>query len=210
MTELAQVVNEMVGQGLSTDEIVERLNSALVSHGIVFEPKSAKDLSLNSDEIQSNTAGGGTMDDGEIVVYYDSDHGLEEVFDGEEPESIKNFLTAVRNVVEHELVHREQLDKSSGKIKGDKPHNVVAYLSNPAEAMAMARQCVNQFLDLGYQKQQILQLLRAPWRRTDGVPGRGESDIFWNYTEWFDGKDPDFQRFVKYMVDYLTSDFSET
>jgi hypothetical protein len=198
------VEQEIVGKHLSTDEIINVLNQVGRDYEFEFRPKDSKNLSLNYDEVASNLSGGGTLDNGWIVIFYDPAEGLEDVFDDES--LARQFYTAVRNVIEHELVHREQLDRSDLHAQGDDPYNTVKYLSNPSEIMAMARQAVNQFLDLGYNEHQVLQLLRAPWKKMSHVPDRSESDVFWNYTEWFDGHDPVFQKFVRYMADYLTSE----
>ena len=204
MAAVRRAVKGLVGKGLATEEIVDGLNLATVSYDVVFEPKYARNIRLNYDEVSSNIAGGGTADDGTIIVNYDTEHGLEEVF-AEEGEQLRDFLTAVQNVVDHELVHREQLDRSNGQARGKDPHDTANYLAQPEESMAMAKQAANQFLQLGYTKQQVLNLLRAPWRKRDGVPDRGESDIFWTYTEYFDGQDPAWQRFARYMSDYLNT-----
>jgi hypothetical protein len=201
---MAVVEEKIVGQNLSTMEIVDILNEVGKEFEFEFRPKDSKNLSLNSDEVAANLSGGGTLDSGWIVIYYDPAGGLTEIFDDES--LAQQFYTATRNVIEHELVHKEQLVRSELHAQGDDPHNVVQYLSNPSEIMAMAKQAVNQFLDLKYTPDQILLLLRAPWKDINHAPGRGESDVFWNYTEWFDGKDPVFQKFVRYMTDYLTSE----
>lgn len=196
------IETQVVGQKLPVLEIVELLNSAVERFEVEFQSKDSRNLSLNYDEVAANIAGGATTDNGWIIVYYDPVVGFEDTF---EDESItRQFYTAVRNVIEHELVHREEQKRSGNKAKGENPHDTVKYLSNPSEMMAMARQSVNQFLDLGYTKEQVAQLLRAPWDLNSiNTPNRSESDVFWNYTEWFDGKDPAFKKFASYMAQYL-------
>ena len=197
------VQSQIAGKGLASIEIGEVLNNALVDFQVDFQPKVARNLSLNWDEQEAGLNGGGTRDDGSIVVYYDPE-SFADTFDDER--LTQSFFSAAKNVIEHELVHRGQQDRASAPIRGDDPDNVIKYLSNPKEIMAMARQAVNQYLDVGYSKAQVLQLLRAPWKKQDGVPGREESDVFWNYTEHFDGKDPVFKKMVRMMADYLNSD----
>jgi len=202
---LTRVVPSLVGKGLTTEEIVSALDDALEPHGITFRPKFVNgQQSLNYDELMANIVGGQLTDDGHAIVNYDMERGLEAIFDGEDPSQVKDFLTAVRNIIDHEFIHREQLSRSNWLARGSDPQNTVQYLANPAEAMAMARQAANQFVQLGYKPAQVLQLLRSPWKKQDGVPDRGESDIFWNYTEHFDGSDKDFRRFIQYMTSYLT------
>jgi hypothetical protein len=202
--ELNKVKNELIDKNLGNLEIEEILNKAFSKHNIKFvmgqsgtsdHPKYAE-VYISQASIYENLS---------IVIEYEE--GFYLVFDNED--KWKTFVNVVSHIIAHELVHREQIKKILNRVGNQKLKQVVMqsaekatdYLSQKQEIMSFAQEAVLELKQLGYDNKKIETLLKAPYKNS--APGRGESDIFWMYTEWFLPEDKALKLFLKSCYLYL-------
>lgn len=135
------------------------------------------------------------FDDFWDIVYNDTTYG--------------EFLKVLKNILSHELVHITQLIKSSGKMKYVDISDSILYLSNIHEIEAHAAQAMDYYVEMGYNKRQIKQLLRNP--NNGNIPSPQESNAFWKYYDLFYGSDDTvWKKFVKYCYYYIDNNINES
>src|SRR5574343_276224 len=192
----------LIGRQLDADEIAAELSLIGVEGHVTFHRGHDQNIRLSHDEMVAGLAGGNIDVSGNIQIKYTPE--LADAFQ-EDGYEFDCFSNALKDILNHELVHREQLIRSGNKATGDSPSQIFKYLGNKMELMAFAKSAVTQYRNLGHADAQILDLVRDPWHREkDGVPGRNESEAFWTYTEHFMPGDPEMKRFLSYMAKYLT------
>jgi len=111
-------------------------------------------------------------------------------------------------VLKHELVHREQLKKSSGhssdKAKGMSSinaENIDTYLADKMELMAYAVQIVTLLRNEKYTDAQIIDMLRNPKKWIANiVKSESHLEIYMNI---FDKNSATIKRLKKYIIEYL-------
>lgn len=136
----------------------------------------------------------------------------------------KTLLSRILEVMEHELVHRQQLLKhrATGRyypqtspgydaeaIKNNDDLAAIKYLSDKQEIMALAVQTVTTLRHEGYKDIQIIDMLRRPARWENKI--RKSRSHLEAYMERFSthgrphAGDP-FKRLAKYMIQYINGE----
>ncbi len=203
-TWLEQLKPKLVGADLGNLEIEEILNNKFKTKNIYFEftPPGER---IRDDFMEVYISHGYITADGDIYIGYTSDFYT--IF--EDDYHWESFCRVVKGIVSHELVHRDQFIKmlrSSGRIDGIAELDGSTYLAHPKEIQAFARQAVQEYLDLGYTRNYILQLLRTPDGGDGSQAHKEESNSFWFYHDYFSGEygDPKvYRKFLKFMYQYL-------
>lgn len=130
------------------------------------------------------------------------------------------FTNFIKILITHELIHREQIKRMGAKglvsilsrlTKSmndiDKPGHEddynKAYVSEPIELMAFAKQSILEFVSEGLSTNDILSKLKT----TKGIEELiNISDSFYQIYQFFPQQTPTFKRLVKYMYEYLTKE----
>ena len=198
--ELNKNINKFTSD-LSSMDVVNILNDIFFQHSIYFDIDARES---NRDDYAKVGVVEGYIDD-KLNIHIILNNDIWEELD--DSQWFKSFLNVLDSIISHELVHREQLTRSS-EIKSVNMASNFTYLSDKREIMANAKSAVNEFLNVGYSKKQILQKLREPQNREIN-PGIEESEVFWQYTEHFDFNDPVMKLFLTYMYQYLTKQIIE-
>jgi len=188
---------------LSSLDVVTLLNDIFFQHSIYFD---IEDKESNRNDYAQVGVVEGYIDEALNIHILLNNDIWEELDD---PNWFKSFSNVLNSVISHELVHREQLTRAS-EIKPVNMASNFTYLSDKREIMANAKSAVNEFLNLGYSKEQILKKLREP-RNKEIYPSVEESEVFWQYLEHFglDEDDPVMKLFLTYMYQYLTRNITE-
>ena len=126
-----------------------------------------------------------------------------------------NFKKSIEGLVAHEGVHIKQMERVNPAmyyilaaemiegVEGEIPANKARdYLGMPQETMAFALQAIKEYEGLGYSYDQMLKLLRKP-NDEEITPNSSESDIFWNYVNYFEPHEKPFRRFLNYIYGYI-------
>ena len=104
------------------------------------------------------------------------------------------FYNHIEQIIEHESVHREQLNRGGRYTLENSPNDMKKYLSDKTEIMAFAQSLVHDLIQ-HYSKDEIKNLLRkGDWREM-------RSWIWDNYKKSVSQKD--FNRFKTYCFLYL-------
>lgn len=205
---LNKIKTKLIKKNLGNLEVEEILNKAFSSKNIEFvhgfgtsgDPKYAQIYISNAS----------ILENGAIQIEYEND--FYKLF--EDDYEWNGFVKGIQSVIEHELVHREQLKRIFKKVPSNykyqnilrmmqvSPENVAKYLGKKHEAMSFAQEAVTEFRNDKYSDEQIKKLLRRPLNNQG--PSAQESHIFWTYAEWFETKDKEFKQFLKYMFGYLS------
>lgn len=205
---LETIKNKLIGKGFGNLEIEEILNDSFSNYDIIFN--SGWGVPTDPDLLQLYLINANINIENQIEIIY-SDQ-FYEIFNDDENWEL--FKKVIFRLVSHELVHKEQINKISinktpyqfdqvmSKLSKNNPEQIRLYLSKPQELMAFAHEAYLEFSEIGYSDEKIKNRLREPLSN-DIYPDKGESHIFWTYTEWFDPNEKPFQQFIKYMYSYL-------
>jgi hypothetical protein len=200
MNDLKSAKSDIVDQNLGNLQIASILNNKLRKHRITFTQEFGSPT--NSSKAEVGLIGGATLIDGSIEVHF-----MDSFYETFEDDYLwDEFIIVVEQIIEHELVHREQFKRIKNPEVLDRlavdPEDSVEYYSSKIEQMAMAKQAVKEFQTIGYENNDILKRVKQPFSNKV-TPGREESDVFWNYTELFYPNDKALKGFLKYMYGYL-------
>jgi len=210
-SDLLKLKSKLIGHNYGNLEIESILNKALAKYSIEFDNGMSSQGSSDDDASSVYLLNASTYDNGLIKIEYEDE--FYQIFDDSEKWDL--FIKVVTRMLSHELVHIGQFGKIRKKNKSYKyfdilskmrvaPEDTVKYLSNKMELMAFAREAVEQFRDIGYDDNQILNRIKHPFQ--EGIyPDRAESNVFWTYTEWFEPNDNALKKFLSYMYMYLKS-----
>jgi len=203
-----KIRKQLVGNDLGNLEIADILNKAFRKHQIQFEPTN----SGPSAHAERNEAGipVGSIDE-KLNIIIEYNEYLHEVF--VDNYNWDTFIKVLKNMISHELIHRQQIkkiylknfdpymrDQILRQMQAD-PHSRESYLANKQEMRAFAQEAVNEFLSIGYNKEQIMHRLRYPYKADS--PHAEESDTFWSYINWFEPNSKEIKQFIAYMYKFL-------
>lgn len=211
--ELNRVKDKIIGKDLGNLEIAEILNKALRYHHVDFEPGFVQ--SGDSDMARVSISLGVIDVAGGIHIQYEKD--FYEQFSDDD--TWPSFVNVVHRLVEHELVHRFQIQRISSKYHGYKrdqilskleadPHNLDSYLGSSQEIPAFARQAVLEIRQAGYSDAIIAKYLRNPFARGARI-WAGDSNTLWLYTDWFQQGDKELNKFFVQMYRIIKEKQSE-
>jgi hypothetical protein len=187
------------------DNVTFVLTVYLMTYKIAFSPANGQDhliIAATTGEIPRSD------DIGTLIVCGEQLPGILT-----DPKIAKQFKAMLKTLLEHELVHKEQLiriklkQNDLSKIKlstldlSDDPVTddiIRRYLSNPQELMAYAKSTLTELLDRGYTKKDILTHLRSGTL----FDIKDVSPVVNNYAEYFSSHDPAMKRFLSYIYQY--------
>lgn len=205
---LDSVKDAIIAKDLSNIEIADILNEKFQSKQIQFENSPSFGEQVRDRWAEVGLTKGYIYSDGSIAIGYDSDFW--KTF--EDDYLWDNFKKAVSSIIAHELTHRDQFIKmisNAGYVDSIDNVNNSDYLSHPKEIQAFAREAVEDYMQLGYEVKEILQLIRTAGGGNVSQAHKEESDAFWYYYEYFQDKEYGNQKvwnkFLKYMYEYLRS-----
>jgi hypothetical protein len=210
---LLKIKDDLIEKELGNLEIEKILNKEFIKKRLQFE------LGFGVSQFDSMNSLGiisaYTNNYGDIVIQYDE--SFYKTF--EDLELYLDFGKVLGRIIQHEIVHRSQIEKIKRNNTSYEVHRILnaistdptnrfKYLSNKHEMMAFAVEAVEEFRDLGYTDKEIIKKINSPW-------GDVEGDIFYMYFDyfdyrgnWLDSKDKRIykeilNRFTKYMYQYI-------
>lgn len=199
-------------QSLQTEEDAEMLLQKLNRIGYAY------DVSFSDEEQYGHEWSYGDVgiqlgyisEDGSITIVCDPANIVEYVLFDDNMFAL--FVRTVTSIVNHELVHRDQLESTpfdhqvtrrdlQNSESNDK------YLSNTKEIDAHAAQAVSEFLEMGYTEEEIRSWLTSTEEIEYHAP---ESNAFWRYWNYYgsqrDEDDVVWKRFLTRFYDFLQQD----
>jgi len=211
---LNSIKNKIVGKNLGTIEIIDLINNKLSHFNIKLSQKGFGG-SDNPEYSKVYIRNAVSYDSGLIEISIEDN--FYEIF--EYDDIWNDFLKTLKRIISHELIHREQINKVKNKAKNKSGEvlskladneedtvqgtgNIRKYLSNKWEAMAFAKEAVQEFKDIGYSNKDILNRIKNPFNNNI-YPSNSESHVFYRYTDYFESGEVPLQRFLKYMQQYL-------
>lgn len=191
--------NNLLGQNLTNLAIEDILNDIGSDYGISFKYESGYPDDIDFQEVGINGARAYTS--GKVVIFYTED--FYKTFDYDDEGLFNRFLSMLKLMIVHELTHVQQVSKMRVEPNGTLRISDKEYYSNKQEIMAHANEAIQHFIEEGYNKDQILKLLKNPGDMTNN-PRPQESHAFFTYYDWFyKHDDVIWKRFVKYCYQYL-------
>lgn len=204
---LDSIKSKLIDKNLSNIEISNILNKAFQNKRIHFEDSPSFGEQVRDSWAKIGITKGFIYDDGGIGIGYDDNFW--ETF---EDDYLWNDLkSALSSIIAHELTHRDQFIKminKAGYIDGsaDSISNS-EYLSHPKEIQAFAREAVEDYMQLSYKPEEILQLLKTVQGGSVTQAHKEESEAFWYYYDYFYdstyGDKKVWRKFLKFMYEYL-------
>lgn len=158
------------------------IETALEKHRVVFHYRSADRINISTYQAAGGTNGAGLTLNGTVIIFY------HEWPDPDDDYVWNAFVHGVEMLIEHELAHGTQVQKSRGRLSVPDADDVFAYLGNPTEIYAMAHSLIRELRQMNYDDEAILSALRNP--REYGA----DSHTLWIYMDHFGTNDPVFQR----------------
>jgi hypothetical protein len=150
------------------------------------------------------------LEDGSITIVCDPEILIEYVL--YDDNIFPYFARVVASVVNHELIHRDQLentpfDHQVTRRDLQNSESNFSYLSNTKEIDAHAAEAVSEFLEMGYSKEEIRGWLTS----TEKIKYHAnESTAFWKYWDYFgvynEDEDDTWRRFLTRFYDFLEQD----
>lgn len=202
-SQLHQLQNKIIDFDLGSLEISDLLNDKFNKLNITFEISNDFGEHGFTDNYADVGIHYAAIDEtGQVYIYL-----LDDIYNILDKYNYKQFCSVVKTIVIHELTHADQIEKSDGKFKSiDSTDSNVKYLSNIHEIQAHANQAMQEYLEMGYDKNEILKLLKNPEHSSCSPQ---ESDAFWKYYDTFFGEYGDkviWKKFLKYCYQYLEQD----
>lgn len=197
---LNNIKSELIGKNLGSLDIELLLNKAFDRYDVQF--KDDYEPYGNSDFAEVGITHGSIDADGYVTVGYNSSD-FYKTFDDDY--LWNNFINTVKSIISHELTHRNQL--SMNRINTDEiiPADMStahSYMSDKRELQAFARQAIQDFLNVGYTKEQILRLLKG--EKTNAAHAE-ESGAYWYYHDLKRDDPKTWTSFKKHMYQLLTT-----
>jgi hypothetical protein len=203
---LESIKDDLIGKNYGNLEIENILNKAFKKYRINFERGFNEATRDNWGEV--GIIEGYIYEDGDIYIVYNDDFYL--TF--EDDYLWDTFKKVCASIISHELTHRDQFIKILKNQNYVKPVSRItnsSYLSDDKEIQAFSREALEEYIQLGYNKNQILQLIKTPTGSNKSQANKEESDSFWYYYDYF--SDPQYgdpkvwKKFLKYMYQYLNT-----
>jgi len=203
---LESIKGDLIGKDYGNLEIENLLNKAFNKYRINFERGFNETTRDNWGEV--GIIEGYIYENGNIYIVYGDNFYL--TF--EDDYLWDNFKKVCTSIISHELTHRDQFIKILKNQNYVKPVSRItnsSYLSDDKEIQAFAREALEEYIQLGYNKNQILQLIKTPTGNNKDQASKEESDSFWYYYDYF--SDPQYgnpkvwKKFLKYMYQYLNT-----
>jgi hypothetical protein len=203
---LESIKEDLIGKDYGNLEIENILNKTFNKYRINFE-RGFNEITKDDWE-EVGIIEGYIYENGEIYIVYDNNFYL--TF--EDYYLWDTFKKVCASIISHELTHRDQFIKILKNQNYVKPVSIItnsSYLSDDKEIQAFARQALEEYIQLGYNKNQILQLIKTPTGSNISQASKEESDSFWYYYDYF--SDPQYgnpkvwKKFLKYMYQYLNT-----
>jgi GNAT superfamily N-acetyltransferase len=203
---LESIKGDLIGKDYGNLEIENILNKAFSKYRINFERGFNETTRDNWGEV--GIIEGYIYENGNIYIVYDDNFYL--TF--EDDYLWDNFKKVCTSILSHELTHRDQFIKILKNQNYVKPVSRItnsSYLSDDKEIQAFAREALEEYIQLGYNKNQILQLIKTPTGSNKDQASKEESDSFWYYYDYFSdsqyGNPKVWKKFLKYMYQYLST-----
>ena len=129
-------------------------------------------------------------------------------------EGWNKFLSVLRTVIGHEIIHRKTNEKISDKILKAQLKKYInsanartrdefrSYYSDLGELMSYGWQTVEELRDAGYSKEDIKQFLRYPWSTT--IPTE-HSYTAYTYKKLFKNKQGEYKDVIRKYLSYVYS-----
>lgn len=191
---------QLVEQDLGNLEIEEILNDAFEKHNVTFEYNPQSEYGRD-DFASVGICEGYVNEDGGIFIVYGQE--FYQTFD--DPMLYNSFVHVVNIIVSHELVHIHQINMmKNNDIDYIKPVDMTSngsYMSDRREIMAFAKEAVEDYIGIGYDKAGIVKMLKN--EKGIGIPIPQESEAFYRYNDMFSDEPKIFNLFKKYMIQFL-------
>lgn len=196
---IVKIKNELVGKKLPYKRLYLKLSEIFYDLNIVFDiSDKISDIRVNRNaKISSGKIDSMTL---KITIYLNPDFYL--LF--ESFETFQIFANSLLAVINHELIHREQmLRRNVGERKKIFTHKEKneKYLSDKNEIMAFSQTIVWDFLLHGIEPNEILDIINHPEYYKDDI--LIYSSILYSYLDKFEKNSPTIKLLYRYMYEII-------
>lgn len=191
---LNNIADKIINSDLSTIDIIDLFNDELKSLNVQFDIGTGHNYAYPEEGIYQAFV----ESNGDVTIEV-ADDWYDIITDRYHYVQV---LKTIKAIIVHELTHVDQIYKSNNKLKLAKLNTNDEYLSNIHEIQSHANEAMQQYIELGYNKIQIIKLLKNP--DVDNTPSPTESTAFYKYFDYYYTEDDKiWKRFIKYCIQFL-------